>query len=210
MTKGNYIQILRQKWSARTGNWYKWLQISCEAERVLIMWQRDLRDSCKSFLHHYCWHKALTQSGSASAPAIHSQHCCPAPSAWSQGAPLPLSPHPQTLLQESSTQAWATAQTASVDYAAVASHQWTHSLTAYGRWMNTCLLSGAERGAGLFPGLVPLISPSWSCKAECASVILLFSGAAMLQWSLLPKAMGFLACLYGGCRKESERHLCSP
>ena len=46
MTKGIDTQMLRQKFSARAGNWYKWLQTSCEAERVLTMWHRDLRDSC--------------------------------------------------------------------------------------------------------------------------------------------------------------------
>lgn len=89
MTKGIDTQTLRQKFSypCLAVNWYKWLQMSWEAERVLSTWHRDLRDSCKSFLHHCCWQGALTWPGSASAPASHWQHCCPALS-----APLPLSP----------------------------------------------------------------------------------------------------------------------
>lgn len=99
MTKGIDTQILRQQFCARAGNWYKWLQISCEAERVLTMWQRDLRDSCTGFLHHCCWQKEWTWSGSASAPAAEHQHhhhpftaLLPSSISLDWGVPLPLMP----------------------------------------------------------------------------------------------------------------------
>lgn len=175
MTKGIDTQRLRQKFGAGVGNWYKWLQTSREAERVLNMWHRDLRDSCRELPPSVLlaestnvvgqWPRSSHPFTSLPPSSIHRV-------SRSTSAPQP-SP-PECCCGRASARARGTVQKASVNYATVISHQRTHSLTAYGRWTNTCRLAGAEREADLFPELATLISPSWSCKAECASVIYFF------------------------------------
>lgn len=180
MTKRIDTQMLRQKFGAWAGNWYKWLQTSCEAERVLTMRHRDLRDSCRELSLSL----PLAESANMVGQCLRSSHpFTPLPpssiSLASRSASAPRPSPPECCCGRSSTRVWSTVQKASVNYTTVISHQWTHSLTAYGRWTNTCRLSGAEREADLFPELATLISPSWSCKAECASVIWFFFQAQL-------------------------------
>lgn len=211
MAKGFDTHMLGQKFRAGSSNWYKWSQMSCEAEKVLTMWHRDLRDSCAELSLSLL----LAQSSNAVGQCLRSSHPFTSlpPSFISQVSRSTFAPRPsppECCCGGASAGAWSTVQKASVNYTSVIPHQRTHSLTAYGRWTNTCQLSGAEREVDLFPELVTLISSSWSCKAECASVIFFFSDAAMLQWGPSPKAMGFLAWFYAEGRKGGGRHRCFP
>lgn len=200
MTKGIDSQMPRQKFSAVAGNWYKWLQMSHEAERVLTMQHRDLRDSCRELPPSLL----LAESANAVRQCLCSSHpftlllpssISPVSRSTFASRPSP----PECCCGRANTQAWNTVQKGSVNYATVISHQQTHSLTADGRWTNTCRLSGAEREADLFPELVTLISPSWSCEAECASVIYSFffkqSYVAVMS---VTKSSGIFGMFLGG------------
>lgn len=175
VAKGIDTHMLGQKFRAGFGNWYKWPQTSCEAERVLTMWHVDLRDSCGELSLSLL----LAWISNAVGQCLRSSHpfTLLPPSSISRVSRSAFAPRPsppECCCGRASAGARSTVQKASVNYISIISHQQTHSLTAYGRWTNTCRLSGAEREADLFPELVTLISPSWSCKAECASVIFFF------------------------------------
>lgn len=204
MTKRIDTQMLRQKFGAWAGNWYKWLQTSCEAERVLTMRHRDLRDSCRELSLSL----PLAESTNMVGQCLRSSHpFTPLPpssiSLASRSASAPRPSPPECCCGRASTRVWSTVQKASVNYTTVISHQRTHSLTAYGRWTNTCRLSGAEREADLFPELATLISPSWSCKAECASVIWFFFRRSYVAVRSVTKSNGIFGVFIWG-RQEGE------
>lgn len=135
--------------------------MSCEAEKVLTMWHWDLRDSCGEL----CPSLLLAESTNTARQCLCSSHAFTtllptSISLVSGSTSTPRPSLPKCCCGRASTQACSPVQNPSVNYPTAISHQQTHSLSAYGRWTNTCQLSGAEQEADLFPELLTLISPS--------------------------------------------------